>query len=397
MEGNVLRIKDLESEPWKEAKQHSLDRAGKSKSSEELEAQEALLNFLVNLGGVREDVYQYLLTPQFSDTYAVSAIRPLLCYAAPLEWIILAVEAIHKDDVAGLLYVNEITAAYMDDIPVEKVEEFLEGSESAFDMCQKRMQCHRQLRAATRGLRDTVTGSEENELRDMVAGSEETKPSDTGTESKEKDNTALEKMTQEIGRNIFMEIQKQMKREKLWEEPHDTVTGSEEEENELHDTMTGSGENELYDTMTQSEENEPHDMMTESEEEENELHDTMAQSEDEEIAKTGILVTELQEERKKQNGAISFFQMLLSKHMKRAFLKLDTKTQDGKIFEIMVGKKYTKGKIMAIRKLMDGGMSKEFIFSLLEKDMSEEELKDLCDTLLSAPEEPENILQGEEE
>ena len=123
----------------------------------------------------------------------------------------------------------------------------------------------------------------------------------------------------------------------------------------------------------------------------------MTQSEDEEIAKTGILVTELQEERKKQNGAISFFQMLLNKHMKRAFLKLDTKTQDGKIFEIMVGKKYTKGKIMAIRKLMDGGMSKEFIFSLLEKDMSEEELKDLCDTLLSAPEEPENILQGEEE
>ena len=347
MEGNVLRIKDLESEPWKEAKQHSLDRAGKSKSPEELEAQEALLNFLVNLGGVREDVYQYLLTPQFSDTYAVSAIRPLLCYAAPLEWIILAVEAIHKDDVAGLLYVNEITAAYMDDIPVEKVEEFLEGSESAFDMCQKRMQCRRQVRAATRGLHDTMTQSEE------------------------KDNTTLKQMTQEIGRNIFMEIQKQMKREKLWEEPHDTVTGSKEEENKLHDTMTQS--------------------------EENELHDTMTQSEDEEIAKTGILVTELQEERKKQNGAISFFQMLLNKHMKRAFLKLDTKTQDGKIFEIMVGKKYTKGKIMAIRKLMDGGMSKEFIFSLLEKDMSEEELKDLCDTLLSAPEESENILQGEEE
>ena len=373
MEGNVLRIKDLESEPWKEAKQHSLDRAGKSKSSEELEAQEALLNFLVNLGGVREDVYQYLLTPQFSDTYAVSAIRPLLCYAAPLEWIILAVEAIHKDDVAGLLYVNEITAAYMDDIPVEKVEEFLEGSESAFDMCQKRMQCRRQVRAATRGLHDTMTQSEEEEkgLRNTM------------TQSEEKDNTTLEQMTQEIGRNIFMEIQKQMKREKLWEEPHDTVTGSKEEENKLHDTMTQSEENELHDTMTQSEENE--------------LHDTMTQSEDEEIAKTGILVTELQEERKKQNGAISFFQMLLNKHMKRAFLKLDTKTQDGKIFEIMVGKKYTKGKIMAIRKLMDGGMSKEFIFSLLEKDMSEEELKDLCDTLLSAPEEPENILQGEEE
>ena len=369
MEGKVLRIKDLESEPWKEAKQHSLDRAGKSKSPEELEAQEALLNFLVNLGGVREDVYQYLLTPQFCDTYAVSAIRPLLCYAAPLEWIILAVEAIHKDDVAGLLYVNEITAAYMDDIPVEKVEEFLESSESAFDMCQKRMQCRRQVRAATRGLRDTMTQSEEKDPCDMMAG------------SKEKDNTTLEQMTQEIGRNIFMEIQKQMKREKLWEEPHDTVTQS--EENEPHDTMTQSEENELHDTMSQSEENE--------------LHDTMTQSEDEEIAKTGILVTELQEERKKQNGAISFFQMLLNKHMKRAFLKLDTKTQDGKIFEIMVGKKYTKGKIMAIRKLMDGGMSKEFIFSLLEKDMSEEELKDLCDTLLSAPEGPENILQGEEE
>lgn len=64
------------------------------------------------------------------------------------------------------------------------------------------------------------------------------------------------------------------------------------------------------------------------------------------------------------------------------FLKLDEEAQESKIFEIMIGQKYEKGKILAIRRLMNGGMSNEFIFSLLEKDMSEEELTDLCGTLL---------------
>ena len=62
--------------------------------------------------------------------------------------------------------------------------------------------------------------------------------------------------------------------------------------------------------------------------------------------------------------------------------KLDKETQIGKIFEIMVEKKYKKEKILAIKRLMNGGMTNEFIFSLIEKDISEEELNELCETLV---------------
>lgn len=57
-------------------------------------------------------------------------------------------------------------------------------------------------------------------------------------------------------------------------------------------------------------------------------------------------------------------------------------SQVGKIFEIMVDKKYGKEQILSIRRLMNGGMSNEFIFALLEKDLSGEELANMCQALL---------------
>lgn len=54
----------------------------------------------------------------------------------------------------------------------------------------------------------------------------------------------------------------------------------------------------------------------------------------------------------------------------KTFLKMDQKAQVSKIFEIMIGRKYEKGRIVAIKRLMNGGMSKELIFLLLEKDLS---------------------------
>lgn len=103
----------------------------------------------------------------------------------------------------------------------------------------------------------------------------------------------------------------------------------------------------------------------------------------EELQDNHMLVKELKEAEEQAGKRISFFQILLSRHMKKAFAKLDAEAQVSKIFEIMVEKKYGKEKILPIRRLMNGGMSNEFIFSLLEKDFSEEELNELCDTLLA--------------
>ncbi|MGN0141701.1 MAG: hypothetical protein ACI4AD_05690, partial [Roseburia sp.] len=101
-----------------------------------------------------------------------------------------------------------------------------------------------------------------------------------------------------------------------------------------------------------------------------------------EIAEPGLLVMDLEKEQEKYNEKVSFFQMLLNRHMRKAFLKLDEKSQNAKIFEIMIAKKYSKGKILSIKRLLDGKMTNEFVFSLLEREMSEEELAELCDTLL---------------
>ena len=102
-----------------------------------------------------------------------------------------------------------------------------------------------------------------------------------------------------------------------------------------------------------------------------------------EILDAKMLVTELQKEEKAHSDRVSFFQLLLSRHMRKEFEKLDEDAQVGKIFEIMVEKKYRKDKILSIRRLMNGGMTNEFIFSLLEKDLPEEELTELCETLVA--------------
>ena len=66
---------------------------------------------------------------------------------------------------------------------------------------------------------------------------------------------------------------------------------------------------------------------------------------------------------------------------------MDEITQVTKIFEVMVQKRFHKDKIIAIKKLLDGGMPREFISSPRDKDLSAEEMQDLCEILLENKEE----------
>lgn len=365
MEGaneKILTREELKTGIWEQRMQQSIELAKNPETREDTDisvAQEALVNFIINLGGVRMEVLELILTPAFPDVTAVASVRSLLCYAAPVEWIRLAVLALRRDKVSGVIYVNEITEAYEQGIPLEKVEGFLEKSNTAFEMCQYRMNYAQNMK-----LHDRVTGSEKKEHSGNVTGSDKKRNGDNVTESD----------MSEVVKNAVVEALRVFVSEKT--SGNSSITASSEDV-DFRDNSTGGDETELHDSVTgSSEKTEFYDSVAESEGEIPEFPDGR------DVMETGIFVTELEKEEQQYGKRVSFFQLLLNRHMKKEFLKLDEEAQVGKIFEIMVGKRYEKGKILAIRRLMNGGMSKEFIFSLLEKDLSEKELNDLCDTLL---------------
>ena len=382
---HILQLDELNGMECRDEGKRSVEQTYDTETGEPTqtsEAQEMLLNLILSLGGIRKEVWEYLLTPRFHDTQAVASVGRLLCYAAPLEWMELSVEALSR--MAGTMYVNEITEAYQADMPFNEVKRIFESSDTVFEMCQRR--------------REYGIGQDKHQKKhpDNVTGSEESK-----------DENSLEKTVV----NAVMEALQlhQKKTKKL----SDNMTGSEEAEHpdnmtgsegaEHPDNMTGSEEAEHSDNMTGSEEAEHPDNMTGSEGAEHpdnmtgsegaEHSDNMTGYENEDgydLLDHRVLMMDLKKEQEKSEKRISFFQILLRRHMKKEFSKLEKDDQVGKIFEIMVNKKYDKNQILSIRRLMNGGMTNEFIFSLLEKDLPETELTNLCETLLNE----ENDLSG---
>ena len=370
---HILQLDELNGMECRDEGKRSVEQTYDTETGEPTqtsEAQEMLLNLILSLGGIRKEVWEYLLTPRFHDTQAVASVGRLLCYAAPLEWMELSVEALSR--MAGTMYVNEITEAYQADMPFNEVKRIFESSDTVFEMCQRR--------------REYGIGQDKHQKKhpDNVTGSEESK-----------DENSLEKTVV----NAVMEALQlhQKKTKKL----SDNMTGSEEAEHpdnmtgskgaEHPDNMTGSEEAEHPDNMTGSEGAEHSDNMTGSEGAEHSDNMTGYENEDGyDLLDHRVLMMDLKKEQEKSEKRISFFQILLRRHMKKEFSKLEKDDQVGKIFEIMVNKKYDKNQILSIRRLMNGGMTNEFIFSLLEKDLPETELTDLCETLLNE----ENDLSG---
>lgn len=370
---HILQLDELNGMECRDEGKRSVEQTYDTETGEPTqtsEAQEMLLNLILSLGGIRKEVWEYLLTPRFHDTQAVASVGRLLCYAAPLEWMELSVEALSR--MAGTMYVNEITEAYQADMPFNEVKRIFESSDTVFEMCQRR--------------REYGIGQDKHQKKhpDNVTGSEESK-----------DENSLEKTVV----NAVMEALQlhQKKTKKL----SDNMTGSEEAEHsdnmtgskgaEHPDNMTGSEEAEHPDNMTGSEGAEHSDNMTGNEEEEPSDDMTGYENEDGyDLLDHRVLMMDLKKEQEKSEKRVSFFQILLRRHMKKEFSKLEKDDQVGKIFEIMVNKKYDKNQILSIRRLMNGGMTNEFIFSLLEKDLPETELTNLCETLLNE----ENDLSG---
>ena len=358
---HILQLDELNGMECRDEGKRSVEQTYDTETGEPTqtsEAQEMLLNLILSLGGIRKEVWEYLLTPRFHDTQAVASVGRLLCYAAPLEWMELSVEALSR--MAGTMYVNEITEAYQADMPFNEVKRIFESSDTVFEMCQRR--------------REYGIGQDKHQKKhpDNVTGSEESK-----------DENSLEKTVV----NAVMEALQlhQKKTKKL----SDNMTGSEEAEHP--DNMTGSKGAEHPDNMTGSEGAEHPDNMTGSEGAEHSDNMTGYENEDGyDLLDHRVLMMDLKKEQEKSEKRISFFQILLRRHMKKEFSKLEKDDQVGKIFEIMVNKKYDKNQILSIRRLMNGGMTNEFIFSLLEKDLPETELTNLCETLLNE----ENDLSG---
>ncbi len=370
---HILQLDELNGMECRDEGKRSVEQTYDTETGEPTqtsEAQEMLLNLILSLGGIRKEVWEYLLTPRFHDTQAVASVGRLLCYAAPLEWMELSVEALSR--MAGTMYVNEITEAYQADMPFNEVKRIFESSDTVFEMCQRR--------------REYGIGQDKHQKKhpDNVTGSEESK--DENSLEKTVVNAVMEAL--QLHQKKTKKLSDNMTGSEGAEHP-DNMTGSEGAEHP--DNMTGSEEAEHSDNMTGSEEAEHPDNMTGSEGAEHSDNMTGYENEDGyDLLDHRVLMMDLKKEQEKSEKRISFFQILLRRHMKKEFSKLEKDDQVGKIFEIMVNKKYDKNQILSIRRLMNGGMTNEFIFSLLEKDLPETELTDLCETLLNE----ENDLSG---
>ena len=370
---HILQLDELNGMECRDEGKRSVEQTYDTETGEPTqtsEAQEMLLNLILSLGGIRKEVWEYLLTPRFHDTQTVASVGRLLCYAAPLEWMELSVEALSR--MAGTMYVNEITEAYQADMPFNEVKRIFESSDTVFEMCQRR--------------REYGIGQDKHQKKhpDNVTGSEESK--DENSLEKTVVNAVMEAL--QLHQKKTKKLSDNMTGSEGAEHP-DNMTGSEGAEHP--DNMTGSEEAEHSDNMTGSEEAEHPDNMTGSEGAEHSDNMTGYENEDGyDLLDHRVLMMDLKKEQEKSEKRISFFQILLRRHMKKEFSKLEKDDQVGKIFEIMVNKKYDKNQILSIRRLMNGGMTNEFIFSLLEKDLPETELTDLCETLLNE----ENDLSG---
>ena len=350
-EERILGREDFETEEWYGRMVQMSEASGDPGEQEsaqmaaQMAAQTALVNYIKNLGGVREEVCSYLTTPRFPDTASVAAVTPLLCYAAPVEWMELSVAALNRDRAAGVLYVNEIAEAYQAEVPIEEVKQWFYRSKTAFDMCR-----FRRAHTVRPGL---FAGGERKEENPRASGSGDGMTrGDLVDAVTEAVTAAMQNFTGAAVGNP----------EAYREEPPASMTRSDREE--------------LPAGMTPSDGGEPSADASPGAEEAPDFPDGTKGTE------AKLLVTELSEAEEQAGKRLSFFRLLLNRHMKRAFAKLDKAEQESKLFEIMVGRRYGKGKIVAVRRLLNGGMSNEFIFSLLEEDLPEAELINLCETLL---------------
>mgnify|MGYP004577420111 FL=1 len=385
MEQEILTLQELDSEEWKvrarESVEHAYDEAGNS--TVESDAQETLLNFILNIGGIRRDVYEYLLTPRFRDPSAVASVGILLCYGAPCEWIELVVEALDQNSVTGNFYVNEITEAFKAEIPVAALQQLLRESTTVFDFCQKKIALMKATQMHTR------KGQEKTDILEKADPQEEAMPGKVSKqESGEEPSAASDGIEAGMAKAVTDAVLAAMKGFLGQKKSTLIVTESKgeldsepsswERNDEHKDTIT---RRQVKVGILRKQREEPINIPDPAQEQEG--AEAPEFPDGQEILDAKMLVTELQKEEKAHSDRVSFFQLLLSRHMRKEFEKLDEDAQVGKIFEIMVEKKYRKDKILSIRKLMNGGMTNEFIFSLLEKDLPEEELTELCETLVA--------------
>lgn len=391
-EKKILTREELKLPKWKKMAEHSMELAYAKETDESAriaEAQEVLLNFISDIGGIRSDVYEYLMIPRLQNAVEVTYISSLLCYAAPLEWIRFSLEALERNQICGAFYVNEITEAYKAGIPVEAIGRMLQKAETVIEFGQNmaelktsgsvtekssREDCGRtpaysSSTADREYLKEDRTDIREEELARIVSGAvldamrefAGSGKNAVTTDSKGELPVKGEREKAPVSGNGNRYTQ---------EKPNPKPSQKKYQES-FEDAKTEEREGEL---------------VTEKEREcgEEEKNSGVPEFPDgKESLDKRMLVTDLEQARMAQGERVSFFQILLSRHMKKIFEKMDKEAQVGKIFELMVEKKYRKEKILAIRRLMEGGMTNEFIFSLLEKDLPEEELKELCDTLVT--------------
>lgn len=134
---DFLTTKELESDLYLE----KIKSAESETDGETLVALQNFLDYVKKRGGIRKDIFLYLLEHPVANKYYFAEILDLIQDNADIEWFKLIVKAQeHYNN--GRFVIVEIMRAYETGIPVEDVAEYMDKARNPFEMSQYRCAYH---------------------------------------------------------------------------------------------------------------------------------------------------------------------------------------------------------------------------------------------------------------
>lgn len=400
---NIISSEELKSESYQLKIKESLEGLEEEKAA----IKNQVFGYLIELGGVREDVFEFLLTNNFNSSRAFANSTDLLCSNADVKWFHLIQQIQDKSNT--VYWILEIVRNFNEGVPIEKAESFLQISRTPFEMSRLRVAYLEEHGVSENNSILKSIENVESILEEYLKENEEYKQKiDELSRLLEEKNRQLEdfdtdKLKEELSNktveilyyhNLYKEVQlENREKEQMIAEMQQTVNEQKAIILELKNAAKAEIELPAMGSVEELEKTEEakdeviviekNNSVNDAEEIEEIPMEQPVIDDGSELYQNRILYDTIKKKESESGKRVSFFQELLKIHGKKQFLKLDKERQVTKLLEIMVAKSFHKDRAMCIKKLMDGGMTTEFLYGLIEKDTSAEELEELCMVLLN--------------
>lgn len=466
---DILTTKELENEVYSE----KIKSAESKYEGETLVALQNFFDYIKKLGGVRKDVFLYLLEHPIANKYYFAEILDLFHDNAALEWFELIIKA-QNHYTNGRFMIKEIMMAYESGIAVEDVAEYMGKARNPFEMSRYRLSYHNEnddkLQTALLENISKVFEEMSQENNDAVVHAKEL-DNERNKEleerilqlekelevAKEEKYSSRDSYIKEKEKNVELRVHIKELEEMLEQEKKDIENSASKAEQESYQKQNqllahleqlesrinqlenmrflvpNEGQSDRYmpaqivevepepeEPLLEPTEKEPDQKIEEemvvhrdepSKEPEEQINESVAEkssmdveaykseaisatlavdevsddvNEQEVMKKEKILLTDLAEQEEKSGKRLSFFSTLLKHHMRIQFLKLPEERQSAKLFEIMIGKGYGKKEIRLVRVIKDSGMNYEFLYNLIDSNVTLDKLEELVEAFAPA-------------